>query len=134
MRYKGVNHLQVEADLKNIDFIEEFISTSKDIPESKRVAALIISTEVFDNIAEHAVFAESKDIRVSVSNIFFPRICFSYRSTNFDNLLSALERTQPHFDLCARRYRGFGLLMTKNLARKVCYRQCPSRSCIIVYL
>jgi len=129
-----VNHLQVEADLKNIGFIEEFISASKDIPETKRATALIISTEVFDNIAEHAVFAENKDILLSVSNIFFPRLCFSYRSTNFDNLLCALQRTKPHFDLDAKRYRGFGLLMTKNLARKVCYRQDSSRSYIIVYL
>lgn len=129
-----MNHLQVEADLKNIGFIEEFISASKDIPETKRATALIISTEVFDNIAEHAVFAENKDILLSVSNIFFPRLCFSYRSTNFDNLLCALQRTKPHFDLDAKRYRGFGLLMTKNLARKVCYRQDSSRSYIIVYL
>ena len=129
-----MNHLQVEADLKNIGFIEEFISASKDIPETKRATALIISTEVFDNIAEHAVFAENKDILLSVSNIFFPRLCFSYRSTNFDNLLCALQRTKPHFDSDAKRYRGFGLLMTKNLARKVCYRQDSSRSYIIVYL
>ncbi|MGI5089973.1 hypothetical protein GWP40_07740 [Treponema vincentii] len=129
-----MNHLQVEADLKNIGFIEEFISTSKNIPESKRATALIISTEVFDNIAEHAVFAENKNILLSVSNIFFPRLCFSYHSTNFDNLLHALKRTKPHFDPDAKRYRGFGLLMTKNLARKVCYRQEQSRSCIIVYL
>lgn len=129
-----MKHLQVEADLKNIGFIEEFISTSKDIPESKRAAALIISTEVFDNIAEHAVFAGNKDILLSVSNVFFPRLCFSYCSTNFDNLLRALERTKPHFDSDAKRYRGFGLLMTKNLARRVCYRQDQFRSCIIVYL
>ncbi|UTC43951.1 hypothetical protein [Treponema sp. OMZ 857] len=129
-----MNHLQVEADLKNIGFIEAFISTSKDIPESKRTTALIIATEVFDNIAEHAVFPESKELRLSISNMFFPRLCFSYHSTNFDNLLDALKRTKPHFDPKAKRYRGFGLLMTKNLARKVCYRQEHSRSCIIVYL
>ena len=124
----------MEADLKNIGFIEGFISNSKDIPENKRAAALIISTEVFDNIAEHAKFAENRGIQLSVSNIFFPRLCFSYRSMNFDNLLRALKRTKPHFDPDAKRYRGFGLLMTKNLARKVCSRQDPSRSCIIVYL
>ena len=129
-----MNHLQVEADLKNIGFIEEFISASKGIPDNKRTKALIIATELFDNIAEHAVFAEHKKLRLSVSNIFFPRLCFSYRSTNFDNLLCALQRTKPHFDLDAKRYRGFGLLMTKNLARKVCYRRDQSRSCIIVYL
>ncbi|UTC47257.1 hypothetical protein E4N72_06520 [Treponema vincentii] len=124
----------MEADLKNIGFIEGFISNSKDIPENKRAAALIISTEVFDNIAEHAKFAETRGIQLSVSNIFFPRLCFSYRSINFDNLLRALKRTKPHFDPDAKRYRGFGLLMTKNLARKVCYRQDPPHSCIIVYL
>ncbi|MFC2616023.1 MAG: hypothetical protein ACFNYQ_11025 [Treponema sp.] len=129
-----MNHLQVGADLKNIGFIEEFISTSKDIPENKRVAALIISTEVFDNIAEHAAFTGRKELQLSISNMFFPRLCFSYRSTNFDNLLHALKETKPHFDPKAKRYRGFGLLMTKNIARKVCYRQEQSRSYIIVYL
>ena len=70
-----MNCLQVEADLKNIGFIEEFISTSKEIPADKRAAALIIATEVFDNIAEHAVFAEKKElyrrffVRVSVFRI-----------------------------------------------------------------
>ena len=129
-----MNHLQVEADLKNIGFIEEFISTSKGIPDNKRTKALIIATELFDNIAEHAVFAEHKKLRLSVSNIFFPRLCFSYHSTNFDNLLRALKDAAPYFDSTAKRYRGFGLIMTKNLARRVCYRQEQSRSCIIVYL
>ena len=129
-----MNCLQVEADLKNIGFIEEFISTSKDIPENKRTAALIIATEVFDNIAEHAVFAEKKELHLSVSKIFFPRLCFSYSSANFDKFLRALKDATPYFDLKTRRYRGFGLIMTKNLARKVCYRQEPFRSCIIVYL
>ncbi len=129
-----MNHLQVGADLKNIGFIEEFISTSKEIPADKRAAALIIATEVFDNIAEHAVFAEKKELHLSVSKIFFPRLCFSYSSANFDKFLRALKDATPYFDLKTRRYRGFGLIMTKNLARKVCYRQEPFRSCIIVYL
>ena len=98
-----MNHLQVGADLKNIGFIEEFISTSKDIPENKRVAALIISTEVFDNIAEHAAFTGRKELQLSISNMFFPRLCFSYRSTNFDNLLHALKETKPYFDPKAKR-------------------------------
>ena len=129
-----MNCLQVEADLKHIGFIEEFISTSKEIPADKRAAALIIATEVFDNIAEHAVFAEKKELHLSVSKIFFPRLCFSYSSANFDKFLRALKDATPYFDLKTRRYRGFGLIMTKNLARKVCYRQEPFRSCIIVYL
>ena len=129
-----MNHLQVEADLKNISFIESFISTSQDIPKNKRAAALIIATEVFDNITEHAVFAGKKELQLSVSNIFFPRLCFSYSSANFDNFLRALKEATPYFDFAAKRYRGFGLLMTKNLARKICYRQDHARSSIIVYL
>ena len=129
-----MNHLQVEADFKNIGCIEEFISTSKNIPENKRTAALIIATEVFDNIAEHAVFAEKRELQLSVSNIFFPRLCFSYHSANFDNFVRALKDATPYFDLLTRRYRGFGLIMTKNLARKICYRQDHSCACIIVYL
>jgi len=110
------------------------ICLAPEIPADKRAAALIIATEVFDNIAEHAVFAEKKELHLSVSKIFFPRLCFSYSSANFDKFLRALKDATPYFDLKTRRYRGFGLIMTKNLARKVCYRQEPFRSCIIVYL
>lgn len=131
---KGVDYLRVGAELKNIGVIEAFIAASQSIPDNKRAMALIIATEVFDNIAEHAVFAGSRELQVSASNIFFPRLCFSYHSMNFDNLLRALERTKPHFEPRAKRYRGFGLLMTKNLARKVCYRHDSSCSYIIVYL
>jgi len=129
-----VDYLRVEADLKNIGCIEDFISASKDIPDNKRTTALIIATELFDNIAEHAVFAEHKELRLSVSNMFCPRLCFSYCSTNFDNLLHALRKAKPYFDSNAKRYRGFGLVMTKNLARKVKYEQDSGRSYIIVYL
>lgn len=129
-----MKQLRVEANLKNIDLIEEFIATSADIPKDKRSTALIIATEVFDNIAEHAILTEKTSITVAASQLFFPRLCFSYTSTNFDNLLDALKKTKPHFDSAAKRYRGFGLLMTKNLARKVRYRHSPARSNIIVYL
>ena len=129
-----MNELQVEADLKNIDFIEEFIAISKEIPDNKRSMALIIATEVFDNIAEHAVLTKSRAVRLAVSDIFFPRLCFSYYSSNFDHLLQALKKTKPHFDSDAQRYRGFGLLMTKNLARRVSYQQQNGCVRIVVYL
>ena len=129
-----MKQLLVEANLENINLIEEFIATATDIPQNKRSTALIIATEVFDNIAEHAVLVENTGISLAASRLFFPRLCFSYTSTNFDNLLQALKRTQPHFDPQAQRYRGFGLLMTRNLARKVRYRYNPTRSNIIVYL
>lgn len=129
-----MNKLQVKAELKNIDLVEAFIATAPSIPHDKRSSALIIATEIFDNIAEHAVLAGHTDIRLAVSNLFFPRLCFSYCSTNFDNLLRALKRTQPYFDPKTKRYRGFGLLMTRNLARNVSYRQWANRSYITVYL
>lgn len=129
-----MKQLLVEANLKNIDRIEAFIATSADIPHDKRSTALIIATEVFDNIAEHAILVENTGVSLAASQLFFPRLCFSYTSTNFDNLLQALKKTKPHFDPQAQRYRGFGLLMTKNLARKVCYRHSLTRSNIIVYL
>ena len=129
-----MNQLLVEAELKNIDRIEAFIYSSKAIPNDKRLTALIIATEVFDNIAEHAVLVKNTDIRLAVSNIFFPRLCFSYCSTNFDNLLKALKHPHPYFDPHTKRYRGFGLLMTRNLSRSVRYRQWANRSYITVYL
>ncbi|MGP1444635.1 MAG: hypothetical protein ACTTI6_05825 [Treponema sp.] len=129
-----MKQLLVEANLKNINLVEEFIATATDIPQDKRSTALIIATEVFDNIAEHAILVENTGISLAASKLFFPRLCFSYTSSNFDNLLRALKKTQPHFDSQAQRYRGFGLLMTRNLARKVRYCHSPARSNIIVYL
>lgn len=129
-----MNCLQVEANLSHISLIEKFIASSREIPQDKRTAALIIATEVFDNLAEHAVFEEKKEVHVSASALFFPRLCFSYKSSNFDNLLTALKRTKPHFDAGAQRYRGFGLRMTKNLARRVSYLRYLSHCYIIVYL
>lgn len=119
----GSSTLHIEAELKNISFVEDFIYASKDIPDDKRITALIIATEIFDNIAEHAVLAKHHPIRLTVSNTFFPHVCFRYCSKNFSSLLEALENTQPHYDAQSKRYRGFGLRMTKNLARKVRYRE-----------
>lgn len=129
-----MNSLRVEAGLQHIGLIEKFIVTAQEIPQDKRATALIIATEVFDNIAEHAVFEGEKEVSLCVSAVFFPRLCFSYKGVNFDNLLDALKRTKPHFEAAAQRYRGFGLLMTKNLARRVSYLSYLSRCYIIVYL
>ena len=129
-----MNQLLLKAELKNIGLIESFIATAQSIPRDKRSPALIIATEIFDNIAEHAVLVEHTDIRLAASNLFFPRLCFSYCSTNFDNLLRALKRPQPYFDSKTKRYRGFGLLMTQNLARNISYRQWANCSYITVYL
>jgi len=130
----GSSTLHVEAALKNISFVEDFIYASKYIPDDKRMAALIIATEIFDNIAEHAVLVKNSSICLTVSNIFFPHVCFKYCSKNFSSLLEALENTQPHYDVQSKRYRGFGLRMTKNLARKVRYRERFGCVRIVVYL
>lgn len=129
-----MSKLIVNAKPENITFIENFIYTSKDIPNDKRIAALIIATEIFDNITEHAILIENTRIQITATNIFFPRLQFKYYSKNFDSLLQALKVTKPHFDAQAKRYRGFGLLMTRNLARKVKYRKRFSAALITVYL
>jgi len=129
-----MNKLLVEAELQNIGLIEAFVYASSDIPNNKRAGALIITTEIFENIVEHAILEEGAKIRLAASKIFFPRLCFTYRSKNFDNLLRALKNTKPHFDPKTKRYRGFGLSMTKNIARKVYYRQCSDYSVISIYL
>ena len=70
-----MNQLLVKAELKNIGFIEAFIATAHNIPHDKRASALIIATEVFDNIAEHALcpisffpgYAFPIAVRISIS-------------------------------------------------------------------
>ncbi|MEL3906842.1 MAG: hypothetical protein P1P65_07445 [Treponema sp.] len=126
--------LSVAARFNNIALIEDFIYTTQDIAHNKRIKALIIATEIFDNICEHAVLLDNTDVEITASHRFSPYLRFTYRSKNFKNLLQALKSTEPHFDDRAQRYRGFGLRMTKNLARKVKYRKFFSYSRITVYL
>lgn len=129
-----MKRLQVQANVRYIDVLETFIATAQEIPQHKRTAALIIATEVFENIAEHARFVGETNVRISLSNMFVLRLCFSYKSVNFADLLNALKKTRPHFDPHARRYRGFGLLITKTLARKVFYRHYLSHCYITIYV
>ena len=65
-----MKQLLVEANLKNINLVEEFIATATDIPQDKRSTALIIATEVFDNIAEHAILSKIP-VSASLHQSFF---------------------------------------------------------------
>lgn len=106
--------------LENILQVESFIKNSGLIDDgNQRTAALLISTEIFENIVEHAEIKNNTQISITITRYEKPVIEFSYTSNNFDELIKSFENNQPYFDNTKKRYRGLGLLMVKKLAKNI---------------
>ncbi|EFW36359.1 hypothetical protein HMPREF9554_03167 [Treponema phagedenis F0421] len=119
-----VCRLTVTPDTKHLAQLEALIETSPAIPDNKRMNILIIVTEMFDNIAEHALIPDGQsvtiEIKTSKQNMI---VTFIYKTKNFEELLEGVHTGRPHFDKNAKRYRGLGLIMSKNLSQKVKYKK-----------
>ncbi|PIE97761.1 MAG: hypothetical protein CR988_06290 [Treponema sp.] len=126
--------LVLKPQFKNISHIEKLMRTSPNIDDDKRNAALIISTEFFDNIVEHAVSPDDSFITITVSKRERTRITFSYQTSNFQELINGVRRSRPHYNSEAGRYRGMGLRMTRYLASHIVYNDDKPISSIVVYL
>lgn len=126
--------LILKPEFKNIYYIEKFIRKSTNIPDDKRNIALIVATELFDNIVEHSNGPSDSYIILTVSHRERTKMVFSYETTNFKDLIEGVRRSRPHYDPKAGRYRGMGLRMTRYLSSHVVYQDNEPMSSIIVYL
>ena len=126
--------LILKPEFKNIYYIENLIRTSLNIPDDKRNKALIIATELFDNIGEHSSGPADNYIVMTISHRQRTRMAFSYETTNFQDLIEGVRRSRPHYDPKAGRYRGMGLRMTRYLASHLVYQESSPMSAIIIYL
>ncbi len=126
--------LVLKPEFKNIYYVEKLICTSLNIPDDKRNKALIIATELFDNIVEHSNGPADNYIVITISHRQRTKLSFSYETTNFQDLIEGVRRSRPHYDPKAGRYRGMGLRMTRYLASHVVYQDSVPMSAIIVYL
>lgn len=126
--------LILKPEFKNIYYVERLINRSLNIPDEKRNMALIIATEMFDNIVEHSNGPSDSFIIITISHRQRTKIVFSYETTNFQDLIEGVRRSRPHYDPKAGRYRGMGLRMTRYLSSHVVYQENEPMSAIIVYL
>lgn len=126
--------LILKPEFENIYYVEKLINASLNIPDDKRNVALIIATEMFDNIVEHSHGPVDGYIVLTISHRQKTKITFSYETTNFQDLIEGVRHSRPHYDPQARRYRGMGLRMTRYLASHVVYQEANPVSAIIVYL
>lgn len=126
--------LILKPEFKNIYYVERLIRSSLNIPDEKRNHALIIATELFDNIVEHSSGPSDKYIVLTLSHKQRTKMTFSYETTNFQDLIEGVRRSRPHYDRKAGRYRGMGLRMTRYLSTHVIYHESEQMSSIVVYL
>lgn len=126
--------LILKPEFKNIYFVEKLINTSRNIPDDKRSAVLIIATEMFDNIVDHSIGPVDAYVIITISHSQRTKMVFSYETTNFQDLIEGVRRSRPHYDPKAGRYRGMGLRMTRYLASHIVYQGSEPMSSITVYL
>lgn len=128
------DRLVLKPTFKNIYYVEKLINNSINISDDKRNAALIIATEIFDNIVDHSVSPEGSYVIITISHSQHTKMVFSYETSNFQDLIEGVRRSRPHYDPEAGRYRGMGLRMTRYLSSHVIYQDNEPLSSITIYL
>ncbi len=122
--------------MSNLPLLEDFIAGASFLEPGERNRALIVSTEMFENIVMHSAslgfLRAFVDVRISKTNKV--ELFFRYRTINFLNIIRADGHTSPHYDPSSRRYRGLGLRMCHNLSRSITYRKGLLKSTIIIIL
>ncbi len=130
-----VKRLLLAPSFSNIIELENFIADLRiSDSDDKKSAVLIVATEIFSNIVEHAYIPEGEKVLLEIKEGDFIGIKFSYMTINFDDLLQALKNPHLYLDIISNRYRGLGLFMVNNLARHVDYKKSEYKSSICVIL
>ncbi len=119
------NIIEVENLLNRVDFFTS---------EADKSGAIIVCTEIFSNIVEHAEMTEGAQISIEIKKESCIKVVFSYSTRNFDRLLEAIENPSPYFERKLNRYRGLGLIMVKNLVQNIEYKKGEEKSYIYVSL
>lgn len=115
-----LNELLLTQNFSDLQKIEESVKSIVEIKEYQRNAMLIITTEFFTNIVEHAKLTTKESailLRICNEGKFF--VEFEYKTSNFDAFLKGFYGGKPYFDEKSKRYRGLGLRMIENLSDTV---------------
>jgi len=130
-----VHHkIHLTADFANLAVLDDFISACPFFDVTEKNRALLITTEIFDNIVTHSKGFKFVKVGITLKKTDTAEIHIKYLTRNFDKLIHAFAGTSPHFDTVYNRYRGLGLRMCENLSSTINYRKGLFKSSIIIIL
>lgn len=126
--------LLLTRQFSELETIEKSIKGMADINVHNRNALLIIATEFFTNIVEHAKVPKDSEIMLHIcmeDNLY---IDFEYKTANFEKLLEGLNNGKLYYHQQSRRYRGLGLRMIRNLSVKIDIQKKNDTASIKIFL
>lgn len=124
---KSEGSVVLEARPDSIVAFELFVDSLDFLTGKERDRLKIAGSEVLDNIVKHASPIHRRRIcaRAALRG-GSPLLAFYFRSPSFAAFAAGdgswSTAAEPLFDPAHRRWRGIGLVMCRNLARKVCFR------------
>lgn len=110
---------------ESVSAFEDFADGLAFLSERERDRVKLAGDEILDNIVRHSAPLERRRITLRAARRGdSPYLLFFFRSSarSFADFAAAYPGSAPLFDPARRRWRGMGLLMCRNLARKVSVR------------
>ena len=102
---------------------EDFVDGLPFLSTRARDRIKLAGDEILDNILRHASPENSHGIHVRVARrVRSTILAFHFRAPLFAAFAASYGDFEPLFDPAHRRWRGLGLVMCHNLARKVSFR------------
>jgi hypothetical protein len=111
---------------ESVSAFEDFADGLDFLSERERDRVKLAGGEILDNIVRHSAPLERRRIALRAARRGgSPYLLFFFRSSSaqsFADFAAAYPGSAPLYDPARRRWRGMGLLMCRNLARKVTVR------------
>ena len=125
------NNLVLEAKLKDIGRMEDFICSIPEFTSFEKNKVLLVSNEIFENIIQHSKNIPD-GIRVRIHKGGKISLLFVFQSLNFDMYLTKFKPQKPYFDTCQNRYRGIGLRICYSISQSIHYRVTSRYTAVLI--
>ena len=123
---RGLSDAVLKAKSSSVIEFEDFVDSLQFLSKSERDRLMLAGAEILDNIIKHSAPLRERGVRVRValrgSSLL---LAFFFQGPGFAAFAQsdwARATASPLFDPANRRWRGIGLVMCRNLARKVRFR------------